>query len=194
MPEELHREETQEPQGEVRHPYYVAVIRMEARIDTLTVTPKDKPPREVLVLLRGENRLRFPLSKVARRWAPRLKEAGTERVKALVWPRTDPKGKVNPKASIVGRLYPIPEGFEEGLLAQGRLVEVNLEKGFLILEVRKNPKGKLKEAFRLSVWASSEVLEGLPPVGGGVYLRGEYLEKERKLVARNVEPVALWDD
>jgi hypothetical protein len=71
MTKEL-RDETPEPQGEVRS-YYAAVIRMEARIGTLTVTPKNKPPREILVLSRGEKRLRFPLSKTALRWARRFK-------------------------------------------------------------------------------------------------------------------------
>jgi hypothetical protein len=194
MQEELHREETQEPQEEVRPSYYAAAIRMEVRIGTLTITPKKKPPWEMLVLLRGEKRLRFPFSKTALRWARRFKEAGTEQVKAVVWPRTDPKGRVNPKASMVGKLYPVSEGFEEGFVAQGRLVEVNPERGFLVLEVRGNPEGRLKEAFRLAVWASPEVLEGLPPVGSGVHLKGEYIEKARKLVAWKVEPVALWDD
>jgi hypothetical protein len=114
-------------------------------------------------------------------------------VNALVWPRTDPKGKVNPKASMVGKLYPIPEGFEEGFVARGRLVEVN-PMGFLVLEVRGNPEGELKEAFRLTVWASLEVLEGLPPVGSGVHLKGEYSSEQRRLVAWKAEPVALWDD
>ncbi len=80
------------------------------------------------------------------------------------------------------------------MAAQGRVAFVDREEGRFGLEVRPNPKGKLKEPFTLTLWAPLSLLEGLPPVGGGVYVEGEARLATRRLVVRCVEPARLWDD
>lgn len=62
------------------------------------------------------------------------------------------------------------------------------------VEVRPNPQGRLEEPFRLTVWLPLSLFPRLPPLGRGVYLRGEYRPGSRRLVAREVGEAPLWDD
>jgi hypothetical protein len=62
------------------------------------------------------------------------------------------------------------------------------------LVVLPNPQGRLKEPFRLTLWAPLTLLEGLPPPGTGVEVRGVYAPRTRRLVAQEARAVRLWDD
>ena len=79
------------------------------------------------------------------------------------------------------------------MAAQGRVAFVDREEGRFGLEVRPNPKGRLKEPFTLTLWAPLALLEELT-LGSGVYVEGEARLKTRRLVAKKVEPARLWDD
>ncbi len=117
------------------------------------------------------------------------------RIRATFWPRTDDQGLLE-KFLRLGRIG-VFKGDSKGhplMAAQGRVVFVDREEGRFGLEVRPNPKGKLKEPFTLTLWAPLSLLEGLPPVGGGVYVEGEARLATRRLVVRCVEPARLWDD
>lgn len=117
-------------------------------------------------------------------------------VKALYWPRTDAKGRLE-RVFPLGRLEALEaEGAKERpiLSARGRLAFVDREEGRFGLEVRPNPQGQLKAPFTLVLWASLHLLEALPPVGSGVFVEGEARLKTRRLVVRRVEPASLWDD
>ncbi len=52
--------------------------------------------------------------------------------------------------------------------ARGRLVGVDREEGRLVVEIRPNPQGILKEPFRLILHAALALLEELPPGERGV--------------------------
>ena len=116
-------------------------------------------------------------------------------IRGTFWPRTNGQGLLE-KFLRLGRIG-APKGDSKGhpfMAAQGRVAFVDREEGRFGLEVRPNPKGRLKEPFTLTLWAPLSLLEGLPPVGSGVYVEGEARLKTRRLVAKKVEPARLWDD
>ena len=117
-------------------------------------------------------------------------------VHAHFWPRTDGEGLLREAALV--HIFPLedpPPGLSRPtFLVRGRLLGVEREGGRVAVEVRPNPKGRLKEPFTLVLWAPLSLLEGLPPVGSGVYVEGEARLKTRRLVAKKVEPARLWDD
>lgn len=116
-------------------------------------------------------------------------------IRGTFWPRTNGQGLLE-KSLRLGRIG-VPRGDGKGhplMAAQGRVAFVDREEGRFGLEVRPNPKGRLKEPFTLTLWAPLALLEGLPPVGSGVYVEGEARLKTRRLVAKKVEPARLWDD
>lgn len=117
------------------------------------------------------------------------------RIRATFWPRTNGQGLLE-KSLRLGRIG-APKEDSKGhpfMAAQGRVAFVDREEGRFGLEVRPNPGGRLKEPFTLTLWAPLSLLEGLPPVGSGVYVEGEARLKTRRLVAKKVEPARLWDD
>lgn len=117
------------------------------------------------------------------------------RIRGTFWPRTNGQGLLE-KSLRLGRIG-VPKGDSKGhpfMAAQGRVAFVDREEGRFGLEVRPNPGGRLKEPFTLTLWAPLSLLEGLPPVGSGVYVEGEARLKTRRLVAKKVEPARLWDD
>jgi len=116
-------------------------------------------------------------------------------IRGTFWPRTNGQGLLE-KFLRLGRIG-APKGDSKGhpfMAAQGRVAFVDREEGRFGLEVRPNPGGRLKEPFTLTLWAPLSLLEGLPPVGSGVYVEGEARLKTRRLVAKKVEPARLWDD
>nr|WP_242596737.1 hypothetical protein [Thermus thermophilus] len=116
-------------------------------------------------------------------------------IRGTFWPRTNGQGLLE-KSLRLGRIG-APKGDGKGhplMAAQGRVAFVDREEGRFGLEVRPNPGGRLKEPFTLTLWAPLSLLEGLPPVGSGVYVEGEARLKTRRLVAKKVEPARLWDD
>ncbi|WP_152640278.1 hypothetical protein [Thermus filiformis] len=144
-----------------------------------------------LSLLRPAPRKRF-----VRELNKRMAKAGSGELLALIWPRTGKSGTLAWDRSIVYRAYLLKEGEEAkpGFQARGRLLEVNRDDGYLLLEIRPNPQGILKRPFTLTVFASLALMDGLPPVGSGVYLEGDVRLATGRLVARKVEPAKLWDD
>lgn len=111
-----------------------------------------------------------------------------------LWPRTLPDGTLDLKSPFGGFM---PELKRPGIFPfslRGRLVAVDREEGTLQVEIRPNPRGRLQEAFRVTLWASLSLLEDLPPVGQGVYVQGEYRPKSGRLVAQVARGQPLWDD
>ena len=117
-------------------------------------------------------------------------------VHAHFWPRTDGEGLLREAALV--HIFPWadpPPGLPRPtFLVRGRLLGVEREGGRMAVEVRPNPKGKLKEPFTLTLWASLSLLEGLPPPGTRVELRGEYAPSSRRLLVREARAVRLWDE
>lgn len=179
------------PQGEKGRTYF-AVMYLAGIVEAVG---KGRATRFCLRL--GEGGAKgdcFPLPKS---W--RGKPMGTYLGKTCIlriWPRTLPNGTLDPKRPgdfgglITDPSFVKPPHFQ----LRGRLVGVDREVGTFQVEIRPNPTGRLKEAFRLTLWASLAFLEGLPPLGHGVYVEGQYRPKSQRLVALQARPMALWDD
>lgn len=108
-------------------------------------------------------------------------------------PRTDAQGLWSPWHSPALGLSRRPGVEPSRFQARGCLVGVDREEGRLVVEIRPNPQGILKEPFRLILHAALALLEELPPLGSGVYLEGELRPKSRRMVVRKAEPALLWD-
>lgn len=178
--------------------YYFAWLGLWGTLERKALPAKGKrPPRQVYVLQEphlGEVPLWFP--KGARERIPGwVFQRNLGRIVLVhLAPRTDARGLWSARESQALNFTRKEEVKPPQFQARGRLVGVDLEEGLLLLEVRPNPEGLLKEPFRLTLYASLSLLEALPPVGSGVYLEGELRPKTRRLVVRRAEPAPLWDD
>ncbi len=151
----------------------------------------EPPPPPFRLLLEDGTALPLPPKFRRQRTASLLEKAVT----ALFWPSTDEEGLV--KELHLGHLSPLESQGPQGrptFLVRGRLLLADRDRARVAVEVRPNPRGTLKEAFTLTLWASLSALEALPPVGSGVELRGSYAPSSRRLVVREARAVRLWDD
>jgi hypothetical protein len=160
----------------------------------------EKPPVKRYQVNASGHRL-FPLRYARRRgllkWLEkRFAEGVGGELVVFIWPRTGKSGTLAWDRSTLYKARPLQEGEEvkPGFQARGRLLEVNRDDGYLLLEIRPNPGGSLQRPFTLTVFASLALMDGLPPVGSGVFLEGDVRLATRRLVARKVEPAKLWDD
>ena len=172
--------------------HYAAVVLVEGQV---FVKESQAPNGQVYTFYR----LRLPDGSFLRlprvhRGRPMAELVGA-RIRGTFWPRTNGQGLLE-KFLRLGRIG-APKGDGKGhplMAAQGRVAFVDREEGRFGLEVRPNPGGRLKEPFTLTLWAPLSLLEGLPPVGSGIYVEGEARLKTRRLVARKAKPARLWDD
>lgn len=113
-----------------------------------------------------------------------------------LWPRTREDGTMDYRKTRIKSLVPLaaPPQARYAFYARGRLLAVDPAEGLLTLEVRPNPRGRLREPFALTLVASLELLHSLPKPGGGIRVEGEYRPASGRLVARAAHPVPLWDD
>ncbi|MCS7219523.1 MAG: hypothetical protein NZ846_11250 [Thermus sp.] len=184
---EAQAQETQEPR-----PFYLALLRLRGTLE-MRRPRKKGPPQPVLAVeglgdlpLRPAPGLRYPLGRLIR------KNLGKGAMVHLS-PRTDGEGRYLPQKALAIRVYVDQEPKPPSLLVQGRLVGVDPEEGLMRVEIRPNPRGGLKEAFTLTLAAPLALLEGLPPLGGGVQVEGE-MRPSGLLVARAARAYPLWDE
>ncbi|GLV49352.1 MAG: hypothetical protein NZ846_09060 [Thermus sp.] len=194
-------------EGEESRPqdWYFARLELWGTLERKILPPKGKGegsqeggrPRWVYVLrdpALGEVPLRFPREVWERIpfWAFQRHLGRT--VLARFSPRTNAQGLWSPWHSPALGFSRRPGVEPSRFQARGRLVGVDREEGRLVVEIRPNPQGVLKEPFRLTLHAALALLEGLPSLGSGVYLEGELRPKSRRMVVRKAELVPLWDD
>lgn len=175
-----------------RHPLgmYFAVLYIPGRVERVPKGMGRKgPPGGFHLRLEGGS---LPLPK-AYRGKPMAAYLGSF-LRVRFWPRTLADGTLDPRSPLAG-FFPKPKlGQGSPLALRGRLVGVDREEGTFQVEIRPNPGGRLEEPFRLTLWASLALLEGLPPLGQGVYVKGQYRPGSRRLVALLAWPQTLWDD
>ncbi|MDW8358199.1 hypothetical protein [Thermus sp.] len=175
-------------------PSYVALLRLHGTLE-MRRPRKKGPPQPVLAV---EGLGDFPI-----RPAPTLphpqgmlrlvrRNLGKAAVAHLA-PRTDGEGRYLPDKGEAIRVLVGKEPQTPTLILHGRLVGVDPREGLMRVEIRPNPQGRLKEPFTLTLAASLALLEGLPPLGMGVWVEGD-VRRGGLLVARQVEAQPLWDD
>lgn len=183
--------------GKAPSSFYFAWLGLWGTLERKTLPVKGKrPPRQAYVLqepLLGEVPLWFP-KEARKRIAPWALQRHLGRIVLVhLAPRTDAQGLWSPRESQALKLVRTDEVKPPRFQARGRLVGVDRQEGRLLVEIRPNPEGLLKEPFRLTLHAALSLLEELPPVGSGVYLEGELRPKTRRLVVTRAEPEPLWD-
>lgn len=171
----------------------MAHLRAYGRVARGEKRRKGEPPPSPFRLLLGDGEASLPLP--PRLYRLRVKTFLDQPVLAHFWPRTDEEGLLERPllAHIFAQEAP-PEAGRPTFRVRGRLLAADRDAARLVVEVRPNPKGRLREPFTLILWAPLALLEELPPPGAGVELRGEYAPRTRRLLAREARAARLWDD
>ncbi len=158
------REGAERPRKEPGEDVYLAHLRAYGRVARGEKRRKGEPPPSPFRLLLGDGEASLPLP--PRLYRLRVKAFLDQPVLAHFWPRTDEEGLLERPllAHIFAQEAP-PEAGRPTFLVRGRLLAADRDAARLVVEVRPNPQGRLKEPFRLTLLAPLALLEGLPPPG-----------------------------
>lgn len=188
------KEGAERPRKEPREDVYLAHLWAYGRVAKGEKRKKGEPPPSPFRLLLGDGEASLPLP--PKFHGQRMVAHLDRPVLALYWPRTDEEGLLEkPFLAYLKAVEALPpEAGRPTFLVRGRLLAADRDAARVVVEVRPNPQGRLKEPFRLTLLAPLALLEGLPPPGTGVEVRGVYAPRTRRLVAQEARAVRLWDD